>query len=80
MLTEARHEPSPVMAKNEPLAIKKYADRRIYNLARRTYVTPEHLFLMVDDDEDFVVYETNTTEDVKPSIVEQIICEHTKHG
>ena len=46
-----------VMAKSdEPITIKKYANRRLYNTGTSTYVTLEDLATMVKAGEDFVVY------------------------
>ena len=45
------------MAKSdEPITIKKYANRRLYNTGTSTYVTLEDLATMVKSGEDFVVY------------------------
>jgi polyhydroxyalkanoate synthesis repressor PhaR len=52
------------MAKsNEPVTIKKYANRRLYNTGTSTYVTLEDLAAMVKGGEDFVVYDAKTQED-----------------
>jgi len=68
--------PGPV----EPVTIKKYPNWRLYHPAAGRYVTLEDLAFMVEDDEDFVVYEATTGEDVTPSILKQIIFERAKHG
>ncbi len=39
----------------EPVTIKKYANRRLYNTATSSYVTLDHLCEMVKDGTDFVV-------------------------
>ena len=41
----------------EPVTIKKYANRRLYNTASSSYVTLEHLSEMVKQNIDFVVYD-----------------------
>ena len=49
------------MAKSaEPITIKKYANRRLYNTGISTYVTLEDLGAMVKAGEDFVVYDAKT--------------------
>jgi polyhydroxyalkanoate synthesis repressor PhaR len=69
------------MAKpGEPVTIKQYPNRRLYNPGAGGYVTLEDLALMVEDDEDFVVYEAKTGEDVTRSILRQIIFERANHG
>ena len=64
------------MAKSEePVTIKKYANRRLYNTGTSTYVTLEDLASMVKSGEDFVVYDAKTGEDITRSVLTQIIFE-----
>jgi len=64
------------MAENkEPVTIKKYANRRLYNTGTSTYVTLEDLATMVKDGEDFVVYDAKSGEDITRSVLAQIIFE-----
>ena len=63
------------MAKDEPVTIKKYANRRLYNTGTSTYVTLEDLAKMVKAGEDFVVYDAKTGEDITRSVLAQIIFE-----
>jgi polyhydroxyalkanoate synthesis repressor PhaR len=64
------------MAKSEePVTIKKYANRRLYNTGTSTYVTLEDLATMVKNGEDFVVYDAKTGEDITRSVLGQIIFE-----
>jgi polyhydroxyalkanoate synthesis repressor PhaR len=64
------------MAKSEePVTIKKYANRRLYNTGTSTYVTLEDLAAMVKTGEDFVVYDAKTGEDITRSVLTQIIFE-----
>jgi polyhydroxyalkanoate synthesis repressor PhaR len=62
-------------AKDEPVIIKKYANRRLYNTGTSTYVTLEDLAAMVKAGEDFVVYDAKTNEDITRSVLTQIIFE-----
>jgi polyhydroxyalkanoate synthesis repressor PhaR len=65
-----------VMAKSdEPIKIKKYANRRLYNTGTSTYVTLEDLAVMVKAGEDFVVEDAKTGEDITRSVLAQIIFE-----
>ncbi|MFL5062799.1 MAG: polyhydroxyalkanoate synthesis repressor PhaR [Xanthobacteraceae bacterium] len=59
----------------EPVKIKKYANRRLYNTGTSTYVTLEDLATMVKSGEDFVVYDAKTGEDITRSVLTQIIFE-----
>jgi polyhydroxyalkanoate synthesis repressor PhaR len=63
------------MAKDEPVTIKKYANRRLYNTGTSTYVTLEDLAKMVKAGEDFVVYDAKSGEDITRSVLAQIIFE-----
>jgi len=59
----------------EPVTIKKYANRRLYNTGTSTYVTLEDLAAMVKSGEDFVVYDAKSSEDITRSVLAQIIFE-----
>ena len=61
--------------KAEPVIIKKYANRRLYNTATSSYVTLDHLSQMVQDNVEFVVYDAKTGEDITRSVLTQIIVE-----
>src|SRR6187455_2467371 len=61
--------------KKEPITIKKYANRRLYNTGTSSYVTLEDLAVMVKKGEDFVVYDAKTGEDITRSVLAQIIFE-----
>lgn len=69
------------MAKStEPVTIKKYANRRLYNTGTSTYVTLEDLANMVKEGEDFVVYDAKNGEDITHSVLTQIIFEQENKG
>jgi polyhydroxyalkanoate synthesis repressor PhaR len=59
----------------EPVTIKKYANRRLYNTGTSTYVTLEDLAAMVKKGEDFVVYDAKTGDEITRSVLTQIIFE-----
>ncbi len=59
----------------EPITIKKYANRRLYNTGTSTYVTLEDLAAMVKTGEDFVVFDAKTGEEITRSVLTQIIFE-----
>ncbi len=64
------------MAKeNEPITIKKYANRRLYNTATSAYITLEDLAAMVKKGDDFVVFDAKSGEDITRSVLSQIIFE-----
>jgi polyhydroxyalkanoate synthesis repressor PhaR len=60
---------------DEPVTIKKYANRRLYNTGTSTYVTLEDLAGMVKAGELFVVFDAKTGEDITRSVLAQIIFE-----
>jgi polyhydroxyalkanoate synthesis repressor PhaR len=65
----------------EPITIKKYANRRLYNTGTSTYVTLEDLAIMVKNGEDFVVFDAKTGEDITRSVLAQIVSEQeSKEG
>lgn len=57
------------------IVIKKYANRRLYNTAKSSYVTLDDLSKMVRDGEDFAVYDAKSGEDITRSVLTQIIVE-----
>ncbi|MBA3446884.1 MAG: polyhydroxyalkanoate synthesis repressor PhaR [Pseudaminobacter sp.] len=62
-------------AKNDPVIIKKYANRRLYNTGTSTYVTLEDLAEMVKRGEDFTVQDAKTGDDITHPVLTQIIFE-----
>lgn len=69
------------MAKVEdPIVIKKYANRRLYNTGTSTYVTLEDLGEMVKKGEDFSVFDAKSGDDITRSVLTQIIFEQENKG
>ncbi len=64
----------------EPVIIKKYANRRLYNTAASTYVTLDHLSDMVRAGVDFIVLDAKTGDDITRSVLTQIIVEMEGRG
>ena len=63
-----------------PVTIKKYANRRLYNTAKSSYVTLDHLSQMVREGQDFVVFDAKTGDDITRSVLTQIIFEEEAKG
>ena len=59
----------------QPVKIKKYANRRLYNTGTSTYVTLEDLAKMVKEGDDFAVYDAKSGEDITRPVLTQIIFE-----
>jgi polyhydroxyalkanoate synthesis repressor PhaR len=66
--------------KPEKIVIKKYANRRLYNTAKSSYVTLDDLSKMVRAGQDFAVYDAKTGEDITRSVLTQIIFEEEAKG
>ena len=64
----------------EPVVIKRYANRRLYSPAAGSYVSIDDLGALVEDEEDFVVYDASTGDDVTHTVLKQIIVERASHG
>lgn len=60
---------------DKPTVIKKYANRRLYDTGRSSYVTLDDLCTMVKEGRDFVVYDAKSGEDLTRSVLTQIIVE-----
>ena len=59
--------------KKEPVVIKKYANRRLYNTETSTYVTLDDLAAMVKGERDFVVFDAKSGDDLTHAVLTQII-------
>ncbi|MBV8799203.1 MAG: polyhydroxyalkanoate synthesis repressor PhaR [Alphaproteobacteria bacterium] len=66
--------------KSEPVVIKKYANRRLYNTQTSSYVTLDHLCEMVKEGVEFEVRDARTGEDITRSVLTQIIFEEENKG
>ncbi len=64
----------------EQIIIKKYANRRLYNTDKSTYVTLDHLAKMVREGQDFVVKDAKSGDDITRSVLTQIIFEEESKG
>lgn len=64
----------------DPVIIKKYANRRLYNTTTSSYVTLDHLCEMVKQGTDFEVHDARTGEDITRSVLTQIIFEEESKG
>ena len=62
------------------VTIKRYADQRLYDGAAARYVSLDRLADMVEDGEDFVVFDAKTGDDVTHWALKQIIIERSGHG
>ena len=65
---------------NDPTIIKKYANRRLYDTGRSSYVTLDDLCDMVKEGHDFVVQDAKSGEDLTRSVLTQIIVDQETKG
>ncbi|MAR57271.1 MAG: polyhydroxyalkanoate synthesis repressor PhaR [Rickettsiales bacterium] len=65
---------------DEPVMIKKYANRRLYNTQTSTYVTLDDLCDLVKEGSEFVVVDAKSGEDLTKSVLTQIIFEQEARG
>ena len=64
----------------EPVIIKKYANRRLYNTKSSSYITLDHLAKMTREGIDFKVLDAKTGADITHSILTQIIMDDESAG
>ena len=64
----------------EPIVIKKYANRRLYNTRSSSYITLEDLARMTREGVDFQLLDAKTGKDITHQILTQIIMEEETHG
>ena len=67
-------------AEGEPIVIKKYANRRLYNTDTSSYITLDDLAGMVRENVDFKVLDAKTGDDITHTILTQIIVEEEASG
>ncbi len=67
-------------SETDPIVIKKYANRRLYNTEKSSYVTLDDLAGMVRQGQDFVVKDAKSGEDITRSVLAQIIFEEESKG
>lgn len=64
----------------DPIIIKKYANRRLYNTQTSSYITLDFLAEMTRHDQDFVVVDAKTGEDITHNVLTQIIVDEESSG
>lgn len=61
--------------KSNPIVIKKYANRRLYNTDTSSYVTLDDLCQMIKQGGEIIVYDAKNGDDITRSVLTQIIVE-----
>lgn len=70
----------PRKKKDDVIVVKKYANRRLYDTGRSSYVTLEDLAEMIREGQEFVVQDAKSGEDLTQSVLTQIIVEQESKG
>ena len=60
--------------------IKKYANRRLYNTETSSYITLDHLAVMIREGRDFKVVDAKSDADITHNVLTQIIMEEESRG
>jgi polyhydroxyalkanoate synthesis repressor PhaR len=69
------------MAKSaDKVTIKKYANRRLYDTERSSYITLDRLAAMIREGRDFEVVDAKTGEDITHQVLTQIIVDEESRG
>ncbi|WP_448582055.1 polyhydroxyalkanoate synthesis repressor PhaR [Thermaurantiacus sp.] len=64
----------------EPVIVKKYANRRLYNTETSSYITLDHLSTMTREGREFKVIDAKSGEDITHNVLTQIIMEEETRG
>jgi len=67
-------------SEGDPVIIKKYANRRLYDTESSSYITLERLAQMVRQKREFKVVDAKTGEDITRSVLTQIIMDEESRG
>ncbi len=65
---------------SEPVIIKKYANRRLYNTETSSYITLDLLSQMTREGREFTVVDAKSGEDITHNVLTQIIMEEEQRG
>src|SRR3546814_16894570 len=65
---------------SDPVIVKKYANRRLYNTETSSYITLDLLSQMTREGREFVVVDAKTNEDITHNVLTQIIMEEEGRG
>ncbi|MXP09473.1 polyhydroxyalkanoate synthesis repressor PhaR [Pseudoblastomonas halimionae] len=64
----------------EPIVIKKYANRRLYNTDSSSYITLDTLAKMTREEVEFQVVDAKSGDDITHQVLTQIIMDEEAHG
>ena len=64
----------------DPIVVKRYGNRRLYNTETRSYVNYQDLIKLARAGDDFQVIDSKTKEDVTKAVLIQLILEEEKNN
>jgi len=70
----------PRKKKDDVIVVKKYANRRLYDTGRSSYVTLDDLCEMIKEGQEFVVQDAKSGDDLTQQVLTQIIVEQESRG
>ena len=79
-LHQMRQDMSPQPAPTEPLLIKRYASRRLYNTETSDYVTLEDIARVIREGREVRIVDLRSGDDLTRQYLLQIIAEHESRG
>lgn len=88
-LSQVQYATFPAMAKkkepaantgNEPILIKRYGNRRLYNTKTKSYVNYQELLEIIRAGHDIQVIDSSTKADVTKAVLVQLILEEEKNA
>ena len=79
-MADAPTSKDPNGTNTQPVVIKKYANRRLYNTETSSYITLDHLATMTREGRDFQVFDARSGDDITRSVLTQIVMEEESTG
>ena len=80
MADHAQNQTEAKAVPKQPVVVKKYANRRLYNTESSSYITLDNLADMIRAGRDFVVYDAKSGDDITRGVLTQIIVEEESKG
>jgi polyhydroxyalkanoate synthesis repressor PhaR len=74
------HPPHAAAESKQPIVIKKYRNRRLYNARSGQYATLQNLADLVKQGEEIVVYDTDTGKNITRHVLIQIVLNQESNG
>lgn len=79
MAKKSKTKPAEAGGKPEPILIKRYGNRRLYNTETSGYLNYQELVKLIRDGNDVKVVDSRTKADVTKAVLMQVILEEEKN-